>query len=281
MSNELLNKCKRIKVGGASAKAIMLHLCDLSSDGLAYPSKVGIADTLEMNIKTVEAAFRYLILNGFLTITGRKAGKTQRVIEYKINLEIPPILPSNTPKIGVIKYPQNRGSDTNTLIPRETNKSIIDSMEYNSPREKVPDEVQVAFDAYNDMAKKNGLSLAQMLSKQRKSKINARLKQCGGIDGWNAALEKIAQSDFCLGKNKNGWQAGLDFMLQESSFIKLMEGAYDNKPHYNTNGNRPRSNQEEKLRALDAVIDECRRRESGLDGGVGFQRDDAEEPPYW
>ena len=73
-----------------------------------------------------------------------------------------------------------------------------------------------------------------MLSKTRESKIRQRLKDCGGINGWNIALEKLEQSAFLNG-TKTEFKANIDFILQESSFIKLMEGNYDNNEKLNNN----------------------------------------------
>jgi hypothetical protein len=100
--------------------------------------------------------------------------------------------------------------------------------ESETEKEAAPSEVQEAFDMYNATAERCALAKAQKLTKARVSKIRARLKDCGGLEGWATALEKINQSRFCLGDNDRGWKADLDFMLQESSFVKLMEGKYDN-----------------------------------------------------
>lgn len=83
-----------------------------------------------------------------------------------------------------------------------------------------------AVELYNDLAKKIGLSKAQILSPARKKKLNARLKECDGLEGWKAALQNIEQSPFLTGANNRNWKADLDFILQPSKFIKIMEGGY-------------------------------------------------------
>lgn len=93
------------------------------------------------------------------------------------------------------------------------------------------DEVKEAFDLYNDLASRIGLPTAQVLNAVRSGRLKARLRDCGGIEGWKAALERVEASDFCAGRAKD-FKASLDFLLQESSFTKLMEGNYDN-------GNKP------------------------------------------
>lgn len=86
-----------------------------------------------------------------------------------------------------------------------------------------------AFDAFNEVARRTGLPLAQAFTESRKAKLRQRLAECGGMEGWLVALDKLATSAFCTGTNGNGWKADLDFLLQQKSFTKLMEGSYDNR----------------------------------------------------
>ena len=88
-------------------------------------------------------------------------------------------------------------------------------------------DVEEAISLYNLMAKENGLSIAQKVNGVRPKKLRARLKDCGGIEGWKVALEKVATNPWLKGENDKGWRADLDFMLQEKSFTKIMEGAYE------------------------------------------------------
>lgn len=101
--------------------------------------------------------------------------------------------------------------------PEETDKSV-----------SVIRDFEAAFKLYNQTAVRAELPKAQVLTDTRKSSLKARLKDCGGLDGWEAALSKLEASDYCTGK-VNGWKADLDFVLQQKSFTRLMEGSYDNR----------------------------------------------------
>jgi hypothetical protein len=144
MCNNLLQKCRSIKIGNSSAKAIMYYLCDISADGLAYPAQQTIAGVMELNIKTIKTSMSYLIDCGFLVKTGNKIGKTNSIIEYQINLEASPktdyvskpknglpkkkedspILPISKPKNGTAKLAQNRATDTNSIYTNNKPKII-------------------------------------------------------------------------------------------------------------------------------------------------------------
>lgn len=102
---------------------------------------------------------------------------------------------------------------------------------------------------YNVMAWKHGLSTCQVLSDPRKKSLRGRLKDCGGLDGWKVVLEIVAASDFLTGRKKD-WKASLDFILQKSSFIKIMEGQYNNhKPSQQAGGGSYFEQQLEAFRA--------------------------------
>jgi len=94
------------------------------------------------------------------------------------------------------------------------------------PQTPKPD-LQIAVDGWNDMASKAGLPKVQRLTDPRKRSLSARLAECGGLEGWQTALTKVRDSPFLIGENKSNWKADFDFLLQQKSFTKLMEGGYD------------------------------------------------------
>lgn len=85
--------------------------------------------------------------------------------------------------------------------------------------------------AWNDLAERTGLATVRSLTKGRRQQIAARLKDYPNIDEWADALAAIERSPFLLGlEGRSGWRANFDFLLQPSSFAKLIEGTYDRKP---------------------------------------------------
>lgn len=123
------------------------------------------------------------------------------------------------------------------------------------------DETATALQAYNDLAKDLNWPQAQLLTPKRRSALKARLAECGGIEGWRAAMAKARESPFLRGDGGRdaehaNWSPDLDFFLQQSKFARLMEGAYDQR-----NNNR-------RSTGFDA-IHEGARRAAGLDRGGG------------
>lgn len=104
------------------------------------------------------------------------------------------------------------------------------------------DDINEALSLYNELAKKIGLPAAQVLSDTRKRNIRARLSECGGIEGWKAALSNIENSSFLRGNNDRGWKLNLDFLITKNKFISVMEGKYE--------GEKKETNQEKFKREL-------------------------------
>lgn len=96
--------------------------------------------------------------------------------------------------------------------------------------DKRADDILTALEAYNEAASKSGWPRVQVLTKARRAALKSRLAECGGIDGWQAALDRARNSGHCCGQNDRGWTASFDFLTRQSSFAKLMEGNYDDRP---------------------------------------------------
>jgi hypothetical protein len=134
-------------------------------------------------------------------------------------------------------YINKRSNKRVTSDQQATNKRATTTRKKEEIKDEIPEaikvsqdadcDIQKAFDAYNELADLYNLPKAQILTLPRRSKLKQRLKDCDGLAGWLAALDKVSQSDFLLG-NKTDFNANLDFLLQASSFTKLVEGNYDN-----------------------------------------------------
>lgn len=91
-----------------------------------------------------------------------------------------------------------------------------------------------AYEVYAAAATGAGWAQIQKRTGARDASLRKRLKDIGGVPGWKLALERAAASDFLCGRAppREGQQpffADLDFLIRESSFVKLMEGKYDNR----------------------------------------------------
>lgn len=93
----------------------------------------------------------------------------------------------------------------------------------------VQPSLESAVEMWNAMAGRTNLPKCQSLNDTRRRNLKNRLKEIGGLDGWQLALEKVENSTFLKGGSPSGWVADFNFMLQQKSLTKIMEGSYDDR----------------------------------------------------
>ena len=97
-------------------------------------------------------------------------------------------------------------------------------------------DTKIAVEIYNSKAKETGWPQVQKITKPRRAKLAARLKEVDGIDGWRVAIEKASASDFLTGKTPRPFFASFDWIVTPANFTKIMEGNYGNR---NSNSTDP------------------------------------------
>lgn len=110
-------------------------------------------------------------------------------------------------------------------------KSDTNKKEQNTKKEIKEEEeketLEKAVALWNEIATANKLPTCQVFSDDRKKALRKRLKECGGLDGWRAALEIVTSSDFLMGR-RTSFRATFDFLTKKANFAKVMEGNYTN-----------------------------------------------------
>lgn len=108
-----------------------------------------------------------------------------------------------------------------THIEKEEDKSSSKSLSKKT-------ETDEFLTAYFSMAERSGLAMPRAISVSRRARIAAKIK-AHGLPVCLEAIQRVGQSNFCTGINERGWKADLDFVLQDKSFLGLIEGKYDNR----------------------------------------------------
>jgi uncharacterized protein YdaU (DUF1376 family) len=49
------------------------------------------------------------------------------------------------------------------------------------------------------------------------------------VDYWRRLFTYVSKSDFLMGRTNSGWQTSLEWMLNPSNFVKIIEGNYENR----------------------------------------------------
>lgn len=121
---------------------------------------------------------------------------------------------------------------------------------------------------FNAAAAQVGWAMVQVLTTRRRTALRLRLAECGGLEGWRAAMARARGSPFLCGENDRHWKADFDFFLQAKSFTKLMEGAYDrsSRPAQSSRG------QHDLAAAFDRLADHAQRLEDAHPPPSGWGR---------
>lgn len=135
-------------------------------------------------------------------------------------------------------------------------------------------DVKIMVEKWNAFAAEHKLSKVQKITTARIRAANARLKDCGGLDGWAAALEMIRGSPFLLGQNNRGWVVDFNYVIKDANFTKIMEGGFNGRPI----GQR---GAEERRDLLEGLADAARARKAAgrPGGGSGDAGEDAADIP--
>jgi len=252
MSHKVTTLVYSRKAGSAVRKAILAYMADRASDDGSgiWASKQTIADEVECGRSTVIRVCNEFVAEGILKETGKRKCANGATVEYTINLvavqALEPIKPAKQSRSGTSatadgsqsgtplvpeRDPKASQSGTQTILEPSLNlegpKGPLSSGDDAPPMPTQREQLLQAVLAYNDAAADAGWPQAQKLTKARAAALKARLKDCGGLEGWVGALARARASPHLCGQNDRGWTASLDFLIQQSSFAKLMEGNYD------------------------------------------------------
>lgn len=138
------------------------------------------------------------------------------------------------PKRDTLRDVDREESGTTAGQQRDKEKDIEDIEDSKLKRARsVNTDASAAVLIFNETAAALNWPQAQRITKPRASKLNQRLEECGGVEGWRNAMARARASPFLRGDKRNGshegWVPDLDFFLQQSSFTKLLEGKYDER----------------------------------------------------
>lgn len=106
------------------------------------------------------------------------------------------------------------------------------------------DKTTMSADAEAVVQKWNELGLTKIRNivpgSNRDKMLKARIRE-NGLDTVLEAIDKIRQSDFLRGQNKNNWTIFFDWFIGPRNFLKVLEGNYDNRGEKHASSSDSRS----------------------------------------
>jgi hypothetical protein len=141
--------------------------------------------------------------------------------------------PTPEPERGHILTTNNKKEEDTPPTPQGGQPALIEPPEPKGKRKATQADALACFEAWNALALRLGLPQSRTLTPQWSKQLIARLNEHGGVEAWTLALANVERSAFLQGKTKtdSNWRASFPFMLQASSFAKVVDGVYGNGAH--------------------------------------------------
>lgn len=221
MSSEALAWAFKVNVKPSAVKFTLIALCECANykTGKIFPSIEHLAEITGQDRKTIIANVAKLEAMGLIRDTGERGGRTKQIKVYEAAVGTVPKteqLQKRNSSVSPPKQSQKRDTEPS----REPSSPVSANADTSPPSIKPKD----VLDAWNDMAAKNGLPIAKVLTTPRQKRLRTMIAQ-HPPDDFATALDAVERSPFCRGE-KTDWRADFDFFLQTKSFTKLLEGAY-------------------------------------------------------
>jgi len=262
MSFDLVRTVRAKKLPSSTLKNVLVYLAERAShDGRnIWPAIDTIAAETGFSTSTVDVAISNLKSNGLIVKVGaKKLPNGKRSSLYEIDLAKLHALPearirerTDWQKNSDLKSGQAKTCNASNAggteacdtrlsgaVPPDSrvqytkDKNILSNTK--SSGTSSPSGTPTPFDpilmeaitAYNNTAKKSGWYLFPAQDAEAKALLRQCLEDLGGIEGWYAALERAAKSDFLCGRS-----SGTEFKLQAKYLMnnlkKLHDGGFDN-----------------------------------------------------
>jgi hypothetical protein len=72
-------------------------------------------------------------------------------------------------------------------------------------------------------------SVPEKLTKPRRSALAGRLREHGGLRGWEKLIARAEASQFLTGQSKSPFNLGFDWFVKAANLLKVSEGNYDDR----------------------------------------------------
>lgn len=204
-------------------------------DGYFFSTLENIEDKTTLSRKKQDKAIKMLKDKGIIQVKvrGCPAKRYFKINEYWVlrllSGEVAEDVPEN-PDIedGANQFDQTGQYSLSERDKLDCPKGTSNKTKDNKTKEKECIHVSQVVEMYNEICK--SLPRAEVISDKRKQLINARLKSYS-LDKIREVFEKAEKSAFLRGETgRPSFKPGIDWLLNETNMIKVLEGNYDDKP---------------------------------------------------
>lgn len=179
---------------------------------IAYPSLARISHETSITKKTALKYLDVLEDKGYLVKQSGNSLKSNRYISklpesYLGSVPLTPRSVRDTPQVVEDVHPNKQG------LNKQSNKPLVG--------------YDFILDQYHGFCTK--LKTIKKLTDVRKKHINARFDLLKTEDEWTEYFKTVSTSSFLNGINDRAWKADLDWLINETNMVKILEGNYVDK----------------------------------------------------
>lgn len=204
-------------------------------DGYFFSTLENIEDKTTLSRKKQDKAIKMLKDKGIIQVKvrGCPAKRYFKINEYWILRLLSGEVADDVPENPDVEDGANQFDPTGQYSLSEMDKLdcpkwTSNKTKDNKTKEKECIHVSQVVEMYNEICK--SLPRAEVISDKRKQLINARLKTYS-LDKIREVFEKAEKSAFLRGETgRPSFKPGIDWLLNETNMIKVLEGNYDDKP---------------------------------------------------
>ena len=228
-----------------SAKVVWAYLRHKQgTNAECWPAVETIASKLGLSIRTVQRALSKLVRGKVLRrARPENQGRSQHVT-YEVGLRkgdrFAPLSKGKGAKSDPLSTPkrvpnlQEKGAKCDAPLRRNKNQ------------EQEPTSLSVP-DVWNSH---ENLRKIRTMGSGRKKKLATRMREPAFADNWPEIITKVAESAFCTGHNDRGWEADIDWLLEnDENYVKVLEGKYDRSNGRASDSSDPPGPSDEQSRA--------------------------------
>lgn len=200
-------------------KLVLLALADWANDdGLCWPSIEKLCNKSSLSRRAVQSSIKTLCEMGLL-IQEQSNGRGCR---YWVKEGVQEMhgCSKSTPEVQEM-HTRGAGGSPNTSYTHQLTTTSSKSSDDDHP---VTEEEII--ECWNDLAARTGLPKIKVMNDKRRNMLRKRIKECPDVETWSTAFRNIERSSFLRGDNERGWQADFDFLVQPTSFMRIIEGSY-------------------------------------------------------
>lgn len=213
----------------ADSKLMFMYLCD----------KCDIGGFWKLDIKgaSFETGLDGYVVENSLKLFGKRVEIVDDVlwiptfIEKQSNL---PLNPKNPCHRGIVKTLEKHKSLFEGVLqllerkglqcPSKELRSSISKSKSNGKGKGKGNEVEKVYESWNCICDNK----VESLSKGRKGKLQARLKEPLFVDNFSKIFTTIKNTPFLCGDNDRGWKADFDWIItNDTNYAKVLEGKYN------------------------------------------------------